>query len=121
MTKTLLVADDALIIREMIKDAAQEAGWEIVGEAGNGQEGYDAALLGKPDILMLDILMPVMDGLEATRRLRAQGFTLPIIGVSAGAMDNERKAALDAGASAYVLKPVDIHTLAAILKTHLKR
>ena len=65
--------------------------------------------------------MPVMDGLEATRRLRAQGFTLPIIGVSAGAMDNERKAALDAGASAYVLKPVDIHTLAAILKIHLKR
>ena len=67
------------------------------------------------DVILMDSQMPVMDGLEATRRLRAMGHTLPIIGLSAGALDEERQAALTAGASDYVLKPVDMPTLAAAL------
>ena len=118
--RILLVEDNAINCAVM-KGALKRLGGGEPVIAGNGAVALAKMAESAFDLILMDSQMPVMDGLEATRRLRAQGFTLPIIGVSAGAMDNERQAALDAGASAYVLKPVDIHALAAILKIHLKR
>ena len=65
MSKTLLVTDDAVIIREMIKDAARDAGWTIGGEASNGQEAVERFEEIKPDAMTLDLVMPEFDGLHA--------------------------------------------------------
>ena len=69
MTKTLLVADDALIIREMIKDTALEGGWTIVGEATDGQQAYDLFCELQPDVMTLDMVMPEYDGMHGLRRV----------------------------------------------------
>ncbi len=65
MTKTLLVTDDALIIRQIIKDMVVNAGWEVVGEAANGQEAIDRYRELRPDAVTLDLVMPEHDGLHA--------------------------------------------------------
>ena len=113
-TRILLVEDNAIncmVIGGMI----QRLGGAKPVVAGNGEEALARMAEATFDVILMDSQMPVMDGLEATRRLRALGHTLPIIGLSAGALDEERQAALTAGASDYVLKPVDMPTLAAAL------
>ena len=65
MARTLLVTDDALIIRQIIKDMAASAGWEVVGEATNGQEAIDRYRELRPDAVTLDLVMPEHDGLHA--------------------------------------------------------
>lgn len=67
MKKTLLITDDAVIIREMIKDLASQAGWTIVGEAGDGQQAIERYAELKPDAVTLDLVMPEHDGLHALR------------------------------------------------------
>lgn len=113
-TRILLVEDNpinCMVIGGMI----QRLGGAKPVVAGNGEEALARMAEATFDVILMDSQMPVMDGLEATRRLRALGHTLPIIGLSAGALDEERQAALTAGASDYVLKPVDMPTLAAAL------
>lgn len=113
-TRILLVEDNA-INRMVIGGMLQRLGGGKPVMAGNGEEALARMAEGTFDVILMDSQMPVMDGLEATRRLRALGHTLPIIGLSAGALDEERQAALTAGANDYVLKPVDMPTLAAAL------
>ena len=113
-TRILLVEDNpvnCMVIGGML----QRLGGAKPVVAGNGEEALARMAEATFDVILMDSQMPVMDGLEATRRLRALGHTLPIIGLSAGALDEERQAALTAGASDYVLKPVDMPTLAAAL------
>ena len=83
MAKTLSVTDDAIIIREMIKDAAVAAGWEIVAEACNGQEAIDVYLEHKPDVCTLDLVMPKYDGLHALRGIMRADPHAKVIVVSA--------------------------------------
>jgi two-component system sensor histidine kinase/response regulator len=79
----------------------------------------EQAQRGVFDVILMDTQMPLMDGIEATRQLRSQGITWPIIGVSAGATDDERLAALNAGMNDYVLKPVGIELLGKALTNAL--
>lgn len=107
MSKKLLVTDDAVIIRELIKDSARDAGWEIVGEASNGQmavEKFDAL---KPDVMTLDLVMPGTDGLHALRNIRAQHPDARIVVVSALDQKNILKEAFKLGASDFIVKPFD--------------
>ena len=113
-TRVLLVEDNAINCM-VIGGMLQRMGGAKPVIAGNGEEALARVAEAAFDVILMDSQMPVMDGLEATRRLRAMGHTLPIIGLSAGALDEERQAALTAGASDYVLKPVDMPTLAAAL------
>ncbi|KKM08348.1 hypothetical protein LCGC14_1724630 [marine sediment metagenome] len=83
MAKTLLITDDALIIREIIKDIALNAGWEIVGEATNGQEAIERFLQLRPDVVTLDLVMPEYDGLHALRGIMAADPDAKVIVVSA--------------------------------------
>ncbi|MDD5031170.1 MAG: ATP-binding protein, partial [Rhodoferax sp.] len=83
--------------------------------AVNGQEAVDIALRETFDVILMDTQMPVMDGLQATRRLREHALAVPIIACSAGAMAEERQAAIDAGANDYLLKPVNLEVLASVL------
>lgn len=77
--------------------------------ASNGKEAIETASQAKPDLIFMDLRMPVMDGWEATRALRQTdwGKDLPVIAVTAHAMEEDRKKALNAGCNEFILKPVD--------------
>ncbi len=107
MSKTLLVTDDALIIREMIKDVAQEAGWEIAGEATNGQEAIDQFKQLDPDAVTLDLVMPEYDGLHALRGIKECNPDAKVLVVSALDQSSVVKDALKLGASDFIVKPFD--------------
>lgn len=115
MTKTLLVTDDAMIIREMIKDAAQEAGWRIVGEAANGQEAIDRYLELRPAAVTLDLVMPQFDGLHALRGIIGADPAARVLVVSALDQSTVLKEALRLGAADFVVKPFDKGRLLAAL------
>ena len=111
MTRTLLVADDALIIREIIKDMARGAGWEIVGEAANGQEAIDRYRELTPDAVTLDLVMPEHDGLHALHGIMEFDPHAKILIVSALEQRGVLKNAFKAGAADFVAKPFDKHNL----------
>jgi CheY-like chemotaxis protein len=113
MTKILLVEDDELN-RDMLLRRLERKGMEVE-VAVNGREAIEKSTQDCFDVVLMDISLPVMDGYEATRTLRAQAKTqnLPIIGLSAHAMVGDREKALQAGCDDYDTKPVDLPRLLA--------
>jgi CheY-like chemotaxis protein len=79
MPKCILLVDDNAVIRRMLRAAFEQPGWEVCGEAVNGQDAIDKAQDLKPDLIVLDLSMPVMNGLEAAPVLRHMMPTVPII------------------------------------------
>lgn len=116
MAKTLLVTDDAMIIREMIKETAQEAGFEIVGEAVNGQQAIERYDELRPDVMTLDLVMPEYDGLHALRGVLALDPKAKIVVVSALEQKNVLMDAFKLGATDFLVKPFDKNALAATLR-----
>jgi CheY-like chemotaxis protein len=117
----LLVVEDNLINREMLIDYLLSKDFEIV-TATNGLEAIEKAIEYRPDLILMDIQMPVMDGMEATRQIRAnsnpQIAAIPILAVTALAMIGDRERILAAGCNDYVSKPIILPTLIdAIYKT----
>jgi len=110
--KTILIVDDVMANREMLADLLRALGFAIE-EAGNGKEALEQVALMPPDLVLMDIMMPVMDGLEATRRLRADADhgTVPIIAISASATAEDQHESMVAGASAFMTKPIDQDSL----------
>ena len=115
MSKTLLVTDDALIIREMIKDAATNCGWTITGEATNGQEAIEQYEVCKPDVMTLDLVMPEFDGLHALRGIIEQDPNAKVLVVSALDQQQVLKDAIKLGASDFIVKPFDKDRLTGAL------
>ena len=113
MTKILLVEDDELN-RDMLLRRLERKGMEVE-IAVDGHEAVEKSTQDCFDVVLMDISLPVMDGYEATRALRAQAKTqnLPIIGLSAHAMVGDREKALQAGCDDYDTKPVDLPRLLA--------
>ena len=107
MAKTLLVADDAAIVREKIKQTARQAGWEIVGEARNGKEAVESYAALRPMLMTLDLVMPVYDGIYALREILAVDPEAKVIVVSALGQKNILKDAFKLGAADFVVKPFD--------------
>jgi two-component system chemotaxis response regulator CheY len=107
MNPTLLVTDDSMIIREMIKDVAIAAGWSIVGEAVNGQEAISQYQLLRPMVVTLDLTMPEFDGLYALRGIRELDPAARILVVSAIDQAPIIKEAIDLGAADFIVKPFD--------------
>lgn len=120
MTKILLVEDDELN-RDMLLRRLERKGMEVE-IAVNGREAVEKSTQGCFDVVLMDISLPVMDGYEATRALRAQAKTqnLPIIGLSAHAMVGDREKALQAGCDDYDTKPVDLPRLLAKISALLR-
>ena len=116
MSKTLLVADDALIIRKMIKDMATAAGWTVVGEAGDGQEAIERYRELRPDAVTLDLVMPEHDGLYALRGIIELDPAAKVLVVSALDQRAVLKDAFKAGAADFVSKPFDKNGLQATLE-----
>ena len=116
MAGTLLITDDALIIREIIKDTAEQAGWEVVGQATNGQEAIDLYELFKPDAMTLDMVMPKYDGLYALRAIMAAYPEAVIVVVSALDQKDVLKEAFKIGAADFIVKPFDKQVLLETLE-----
>ena len=106
--KKILVVEDNEDNREIFVFRLQQLDFEVL-VAANGKEALEIAYQFKPDLIFMDLRMPVMDGWEATRALRQTewGRDLPIIAVTAHAMKEEREKALNAGCDEFILKPVD--------------
>ena len=104
-----------MIIRKIIKDMAINAGWEVVGEATNGQEAIDRYRELKPDAMTLDLVMPEHDGLHALHGIMAFDSEAKILVVSALEQRGILKDAIKAGAADFVAKPFDKRILQATL------
>jgi two-component system, cell cycle response regulator DivK len=111
MTKILLVEDNEMN-RDMLSRRLTRNGFEIV-MAVNGQEGLDLASSENPDLILLDMSLPVMDGWEAARRLKADAATakIPVIALTAHAMVQDKEKALAAGCDDFDTKPVELPRL----------
>jgi two-component system, chemotaxis family, chemotaxis protein CheY len=115
MSMKLLVVDDSLIIRKMIGDTASEAGWEVVGEASNGQEAIDSYLKLRPDAVTLDLVMPEYDGLHALRGIIKEDSEAKVVVVSALEQKGVLKEAFHFGAADFLVKPIDRNLLVTTL------
>lgn len=109
----ILIAEDSPILAALLRDCLVSAG-HTVGMAANGQEALDYPDLPAIDLILMDVQMPVLDGLSASRQLRERGFTAPILACTGIADPEIEKRIKAAGCSLYVPKPMDF---AALLST----
>jgi two-component system, cell cycle response regulator DivK len=102
----VLVVDDFQDNREMYAEYLLYSGFRVI-EAKNGQEAIDQAFSNKPDVIIMDLSLPVMDGWEATRQLKADDRTktIPVIALTGHALHGHSKGAFDAGCDSFVAKP----------------
>jgi CheY-like chemotaxis protein len=120
MAKILLVEDNEMN-RDMLSRRLIRNGYEV-SLAMDGQQGTDMALSERPDLILMDMSLPVIDGWEATRRIRANDATrgIPVIALTAHAMAGDREKAMEVGCDDYDTKPIEIARLlgkiAALLK-----
>jgi CheY-like chemotaxis protein len=112
MGKTILVVEDELLNIKLIREILTYRG-DTVFEAANGREGIDLAIEKKPDLILMDIQMPVMDGMEATQLIKANPATrhIPIVALTGYAMDGDKKRMLEVGCDGYLSKPFKIKEL----------
>lgn len=117
--RTALVIDDEIQIRRVVKNALQDPDTRVI-EASTGREGVDAAASQRPDIIVLDLGLPDMDGRTVCREIR-QWLSSPIVVLSARHSDEEKVALLDAGADDYMTKPFSTSEFQARVRAHLRR
>jgi len=112
MKAKILLVEDNEMNRDMISRRLMRKDFEVVF-ALDGQQAIEMASSEKPDLILMDLSLPVIDGWEATRRIKAQEETrrIPIIALTAHAMTGDREKALDAGADEYDVKPIDLERL----------
>ena len=118
-TRTVLIIEDEANIRRVVTDALREDVSSVL-EAETGEAGLSLAAAKRPDLIVLDLGLPDMDGIEVCRRLRAW-TTVPVLVLSARHSEDEKTALLDAGADDYVTKPFGPAELRARVRAHLRR
>jgi CheY-like chemotaxis protein len=120
MTRILLVEDDAML-QDILEERLELRNFDVV-LATNGQEGIEKAQTEKPDIILMDMRLPVLDGWEATRQLKSAPETkhIPIIALTAHALVGDREDSLAAGCDEYEPKPVDFVSLLEKIELLLK-
>jgi two-component system response regulator MprA len=116
----ILVVDDDRAVRESLRRSLQFNGY-TVQLAGDGQQAMEVLATQRPDAMVLDVMMPRVDGLEVCRRLRGTGDDLPILVLTARDAVSDRVAGLDAGADDYLPKPFALEELLARLRALLRR
>jgi two-component system, cell cycle response regulator DivK len=111
MTKVLVVEDNEMN-RDMLSRRLMRRGFQVIF-AVDGQQGVDLARSERPDIILMDMSLPVVDGWEATRRVKSDDATrgVPVIGLTAHAMAGDREKAIEAGCDDYDTKPVELERL----------
>jgi two-component system cell cycle response regulator DivK len=121
MPKILLVEDNEMN-RDMLSRRLTRRGYEVV-IAVDGQQGMDLAGSAAPDVILMDMSLPVIDGWEATRRIKADPATapIPVIALTAHAMSGDREQALAAGCDDYDTKPIELDRLLGKISAQLER
>ena len=119
--KILLVEDNEMN-RDMLSRRLERKGYEVV-IAVNGQEGVELVSSARPDLILMDLSLPIIDGWEATRRIKADPATagIPVIALTAHAMAEDRAKAMAAGCDDFDIKPVDLPRLLEKIDTLLRR
>ena len=122
MGAVILIIEDNQRNLKLFRDILQAAEYTTL-EATDGKQGVELATRERPDLILMDIQLPVMDGLEATRRLKADARTkdIPIIALTSYAMAGDEKRICEAGCDGYVSKPIDIAVLRAVINKHLPK
>jgi CheY-like chemotaxis protein len=117
--KKILLVEDNDINREMLRRRLVRKGYEVI-EAVNGQEAIIKTRSDSPDLILMDMSLPIMDGWEATTRLKADSETqkIPIIGLTAHAMAEDKQKVLQAGCNDYASKPVELENLILMIERH---
>lgn len=117
---TILLVEDNEMNRDMLSRRLSRNGFEVL-IAVNGQEGVDLALAEKPALILMDMSLPVLDGWEATRRVKADPATaaIPVIALTAHAMAKDREDAMAAGCDDFDTKPVELPRLMGKIKALL--
>ena len=116
----ILVVDDDAAVRNSLARTLRFEGYQVE-TATDGQQALDAVRASEPDAMILDVSMPVLDGLRACRQLRADGVLLPVLMLTARDSVGDRVAGLDAGADDYLVKPFALQELQARLRALLRR
>ena len=119
MTTVLAVEDDPAILRGL-SDNLRFEGYEVI-TASDGETGYKLQAERKPDLILLDLMLPRMSGLEFCRKLRAEGKNTPILMLTARSEEPDRVLGLDLGADDYVTKPFSVRELMARVRALLRR
>ena len=120
MAKRILVVEDQEDNRQILRDLLANAGYDMI-EAEDGEQGVAAATSERPDLILMDIQLPVLDGYEATRRIRTNPDlkAVPIIAVTSYALAGDEDKALAADCNGYVSKPYSPRELLAKVRTYL--
>jgi two-component system cell cycle response regulator DivK len=120
MTKRILIVEDQEDNRAILRDLLSQAGYDLI-EATDGGEGVDLAHKERPDLILMDIQLPVLDGYEATRRIKAdaQLQAIPIIAVTSYALSGDEAKARAAGCDGYVTKPFSPRQLLAKVRQYM--
>lgn len=111
----ILIVDDSRTSRKILKGILEGEGYEVVGEATNGQEGYDRYIELKPDVVTMDITMPVLDGIEALKKIKGEYPDAKVVMVTAAGQKTKMVEAVQNGASEFVSKPFEPEQLKKII------
>lgn len=122
MSKRILVVEDQEDNRQILRDLLANTGYEMI-EAEDGEEALAIAATERPDLILMDIQLPVLDGYEATRRLKADPAlrAIPVIAVTSYALSGDEEKARAAGCDAYIAKPYSPRELLAKVREYLSR
>jgi two-component system cell cycle response regulator DivK len=112
MAKKILIVEDEPSNLKLVRDLLERFKYETI-EATDGEQGVQLARAQKPDLILMDIMMPKMDGLEATRIIKEDAVTkhIPIIALTSFAMKGDKERTLEVGCDGYISKPIDIREL----------
>ena len=116
----ILVVDDTDDIREVIAKLLQRKGFDVTTAAG-GKQGVVQAASDQPDLILMNLNMPDMDGWQATRTIREEGITTPVIALTAHLVTDEQVRAMESGFNGYQTKPLELDALLALIKEHLSK
>ncbi|WP_126456644.1 response regulator [Sulfuriflexus mobilis] len=114
----ILIADDNEHNLYIARFLLEDAGHETV-QVTSGEEAVNTASADNFDLILMDIQMPGMDGIEATRRIKAAGVSAPIVALTAKAMSGDKEAILAAGCDGYISKPFEVEVFVAVVERYL--
>jgi CheY-like chemotaxis protein len=121
---TILLVEDNGINKLYIETVLAEAGYRVLG-AGNGKEALERLDSVVPDLILMDIQMPVMDGLECARRIRSSAdpsrSSIPIVALTGYAMEDDKKRCLEAGMRSFLSKPFEDEQIISVVKAELRK
>ncbi len=121
MSPKVLIVDDASFVREILKTIAFKQGWHICGEAEDGEEAVKMCLSLRPDTVIMDIVMPKLSGIDATKQILKKLPELPIIGLSTMNQEEIVTQAIETGFVSYITKPFENWTIINAVNEAVKK